>query len=91
MTTQKPDSELTAANATHELICQHVCRWTKTYAMRCHVLKTMPDGRLKLKVFGDRNWKNRDHISRIRYVEADRVRLRRQQTSEQGAHNGQSA
>ena len=46
--------ELTAKNATHELICQHVCRWTKTYAMACHVLKTMPDGRLKLLVFGER-------------------------------------
>lgn len=43
--------------------------------MRCHVLKDMGDGRLKLLVFGDRNWKHRDHISRIRYVEADRVCL----------------
>ena len=67
-------TELTAANATHQLICYHVCRWTKKYAMRCHILKEMGDGRLKLLVFGDRNWKDRDHISRIRYVEAGRVR-----------------
>lgn len=65
----------TAANATHHLICRHVCRWEKTYAMKCHVLKTMPDGRLKLLVFGDRNWKDREHLSRIRYVEAERVRV----------------
>lgn len=63
-----------STNATHHLVCQHVCRWTKTYLMKCHVLKTMPDGRLKVLVFGDRNCKDRDHLSRIRYVEADRIR-----------------
>lgn len=68
-------AEQTAANATYHLICQHVCRWTKTYAMRCPVLKSMADGRLKVLVFVDRNWKDRDHLSRIRYVEAGRVRL----------------
>lgn len=66
--------ELTAANATHHLICRHVCRWTKTYAMRCHILKAMPDGRLKVLVFGDRNWKDRDHMSRVRYVAAGKVK-----------------
>ncbi|KAA8697263.1 hypothetical protein ALQ64_200049 [Pseudomonas cannabina] len=66
----------TAANATHQLICQHVCRWTKTYVMPCHIIKTMPDGRYKLLVFGDRHWKGQDHLSRIRYVIASRVRLK---------------
>ncbi len=66
-------TELTAANATHRLICRHVLRWTKVYGMRCHVLKTMPGDRLKVLVFGERNWKGREHISRIRYVEASRV------------------
>jgi len=75
----------TADNATHQLICQHVCRWTKTYAMSCHVLKTMPDGRLKVLVFGERNWKGRSHISRVRYVEAGRVRL--MPNHGQAAHN----
>ncbi|MEF2048320.1 hypothetical protein V3399_30775 [Pseudomonas aeruginosa] len=65
--------KLTAANATHRLICHHVCRWTKIYAMPCHVLKAMPDGRLKVLVFGDRYWKEREQASRIRYVEACRV------------------
>lgn len=67
-------SELSHSNATHHLICYHVCRWRKKYAMRCHVLKDMGDGRLKLLVFGERNWKDREHISRTRYVEADRVK-----------------
>lgn len=44
-----------AANATHQLICQHICRWTKTYVMPCHILKTLPDGRLKVLVFGERH------------------------------------
>ncbi|RMR11244.1 hypothetical protein ALP90_200168 [Pseudomonas amygdali pv. ulmi] len=69
----------TAENATHQLICQHVCRWTKNYVMPCHVLKTMPDGRLKVLVFGDRNWKGREHISRIRYVEAYKVKENHEQ------------
>ncbi|WP_326430349.1 hypothetical protein VQ574_21740 (plasmid) [Stutzerimonas frequens] len=67
-------TEKTSANATHLLICRHVCRWTKTYGMRCHVLKVMPNERLKLLVFGERNWKGREHISRVRYVEASRVK-----------------
>jgi len=36
-------------------------------------MKEMPDGRLKVMVFGERNWKNRDHIKHVRYVEARRV------------------
>lgn len=66
---------LTAANATHHLECRHCCRWTKVYRMKCHVIKTMPDGRLKVLVFGERNWKDRDHVQRVRYVEADRVTI----------------
>ncbi len=65
-----------AANATHQLICQHICRWTKTYVMPCHILKTLPDGRLKVLVFGERHWKNRDHFSRVRHVAADRLQAR---------------
>lgn len=43
------------------------------YLMRCHVLKTMPDGRLKLAGHVNRNWKNTLHIRQMRYVEAYRV------------------
>lgn len=64
---------LTSENATHLLECYHCCRWVKRYHMRCHILKEMPDGRLKLKVFGDRNWRDMEHKSRIRYVPAHRV------------------
>ncbi|KPB90078.1 Uncharacterized protein AC502_1876 [Pseudomonas syringae pv. maculicola] len=36
----------------------------------------MPDGRVKVLVFGERNWKGREHISRIRYVEAYKVEVK---------------
>ncbi|RMV34042.1 hypothetical protein ALP12_200207 [Pseudomonas savastanoi pv. phaseolicola] len=73
MSIEQTQQEPTAANAPHRLICQHVCRWTKTYTMPCHVLNAMPDGRLKVLVFGDRYWKGREHVQRVRYVEAGRV------------------
>lgn len=39
--------------------------------MYCDVLKTMPDGRKKVRVYGERY--HRSSGSRIRYVEAGRV------------------
>lgn len=74
-------NDLTAANATHELACSHCCRWEKFYMMPCHVLKEMPGGRLKVLVFGERNWKDREHISKVRYVDAHRVHVRRQEAA----------
>ncbi|KPW63139.1 hypothetical protein ALO80_200027 [Pseudomonas caricapapayae] len=73
MSIEQTQQEPTTANAPHRLICQHVCRWTKTYTMPCHVIKAMPDGRLKVLVYGDRYWKGREHVQRVRYVEAGRV------------------
>lgn len=73
MTTAVDSPEASAVNAPYRLVCQHVCRWRKTYTMPCHILKAMPDGRLKVLVFGDRYWKGREHVQRVRYVEASRV------------------
>ena len=65
---------LSFENATHELECRHAIGQNgKTYYMRCHIIKTMPDGRLKLRVYGDRNWRDTGHIVKTRYVEAYRV------------------
>ncbi|HAT2580406.1 TPA: hypothetical protein I8273_004382 [Aeromonas hydrophila] len=68
-------NELTADNATHYLRCRHVLGHGVTnYRMRCHVIKTMPDGRLKVQVYGERYWNDeRRKKSKIRYVEAARV------------------
>ncbi|HID9812564.1 TPA: hypothetical protein ACXI4M_003893 [Pseudomonas aeruginosa] len=61
-------------NAKHLLRCSHVLGSNRReFHMRAELLGTMPDGRLKLRVFGRLFWKNTEHISRIRYVEAWRV------------------
>lgn len=67
--------ELSARDATHLLLCRHaIGEHGKHYYMRCHVLKTMADGRVKLRVYGDRYWKDTDHIVKVRYVDANRVK-----------------
>lgn len=63
-------------NATHLLECRHcIGQRCKTYLLRCHVLKTMPDGRLKVSVFGTQ-WKGQESVQRIRYVDAYKVSAR---------------
>lgn len=57
-----------------KLICRHVMgRNITDYTMDCEVVKTMPDGRLKIKVFGERFWRDRKDRVKVRYVEANRV------------------
>ena len=59
---------------THKLECAHaIGLHRKIYYMDCIPLKTMPDGRIKVKVFGDRYWSGKEHLSRIRYVQSRRV------------------
>lgn len=58
------------------------------FLMYCNVIKEMPDGRLKLKVFGYR-WTKTDG-EKIRYVEADRVLKTRQFCSLQINHKAES-
>lgn len=56
----------------HFLKCKHcIGRNTTYYAMYCDVIKEMPDGRIKLKVYGDRYW-HTDSV-KYRYVESWRV------------------
>ena len=66
-------------DATHSLSCSHVlCRSSRVdYSMDCIILKEMPDRRLKVLVFGERNKKGYDDKKRIRYVDKDRVRIKR--------------
>ena len=59
---------------THLLSCSHVIGGNrKRYSMPCDVIAVMPDGRVKVRVYGDRNWKNTQDKSRVRYVDASRV------------------
>ena len=70
-------NHLSAVNATHRLYCRHaIGQHGRSYHMKCHVLKTMPDGRLKIQVYGDRYWKDRMHVVRVRYVQSDRVSIK---------------
>ena len=68
-------TEPNVANAKHLLSCSHCIGDRCTYFwMKCELLKDMGDGRLKVRVFGELNWKNRDHLHRIRYVPSTKVR-----------------
>lgn len=70
--------DLNRNNATHLLACvQAIGNSRKSYMMPCHIVKKMQDGRLKIRVYGERYWNDerKDKIS-IRYVDANRVRVR---------------
>lgn len=60
---------LSYETATHVLDCAHVIgRNRREYQMRCHVLGKTKSGKVKVLVFGDRDWAGTSHLSRIRYV-----------------------
>jgi len=60
--------------ATHLLLCSHCIGSSTTYyKMRCVVLGKTKNGKIKIRVFGERNWAGRDHVSRIRYVDSWRL------------------
>lgn len=61
-------------SATHLLNCTH-CQGSsiKYYRMKCIVLGSTKSGKTKVVVFGERNWRDRENIKRIRYVDADRI------------------
>ncbi|MDQ2077550.1 hypothetical protein [Marinimicrobium sp. ABcell2] len=60
---------MAAPTITHKVLCTHSLNSLskRHYAMPCAVLKTMPDGRLKIRVYGYRGDTNMA-VSRIRYV-----------------------
>lgn len=69
----------TIKDATHYLKCRHAIGGHGfNYGMDCLILKDMKDGRVKILVFGDRYWKNKDHIKRIRYVSKRRIRIKKE-------------
>lgn len=64
-------------NATHNLLCRHaVGRNGYDYYMACIPLKTMQDGRIKVLVFGDRNWKQNEEKQSVRYVDSFKVSIK---------------
>jgi hypothetical protein len=68
---------ITAENSTHWLKCRHCvsARSCRDYVMHCLILSKMPNNRLKILVFGERDWKLNEfpNVMKIRYVDANRV------------------
>ena len=61
---------------THLLRCAHAIGLSRyEYSMPCIVLGKTKSGRTKIRVFGNRYWKNTSHRSRIRYVWGSRLYL----------------
>lgn len=65
---------LTILDATHLLMCKH-CIGTNcmAYDMHCIPISKTKAGKIKILVFGERNWKGKDHIKNIRYVNPSKV------------------
>lgn len=65
-------------NATHTVTYSHCIGGNcKYYAVRCHVLKEMPDGeRLKIRTFGNM-WIGSKDKTRVVYVDKYRVNPRK--------------
>ncbi len=64
------------SNATHLLKCKHcIGNRCNYYFMKCILKKITKSGKAKVLVFGERNWKDKEHIKNIRYVEKSRIQL----------------
>lgn len=67
---------LSITDATHNLQCSHcIGKSVSYYKMRCVLLGTTKTGMAKVLVFGERNWRGREHIKRVRYVDFERVSI----------------
>lgn len=69
------------SQATHYLECKHcIGRSCSYYVMDCIPLGETKSGKVKILVFGERNWKGKEHIKNIRYVDAARLRAKQSKT-----------
>ena len=66
----------TIDDARHVLRCSHQFGKGrgKAYWMKCRLLHTSKTGKACIVVFGERNWKDREHVKQIRYVEFTRLK-----------------
>ena len=70
-------SEYTIKDATHLLKCKHcIGSRCNDYLMEAIILGHLKNGKVKVLVFGDRNWKGRDNVKKIRYVDAIKLKLK---------------
>lgn len=62
-------SKYDVSDATHLLKCRHqIGRNGFNYTMPCLILDTTESGNIKVVVFGERYWKYKYHIKKIRYL-----------------------
>jgi hypothetical protein len=65
--------ELTHSDATHVLSCKHcIGKHCMNYYMKCIVIAECKSS-VKILVFGERNWKNKEHVKRVRYVNRNKI------------------
>jgi len=65
----------TVNQATHNLSCRHcICNHSNFYMMKCLPVATTKSGKVKIVVFGDRDWAGRDDHKRVRYVDGSRLK-----------------
>ncbi len=60
---------------THLLRCRHCVghNHCREYTMPCNILGKTKSGKIKIEVFGERDWANREHIRKVRYVQSYRL------------------
>lgn len=62
------------SNATHLIQCKHcIGKNCKYYQMRGTWISKTNSGKIKMVVFGERNWKGKEHIKNIRYFSEERL------------------
>ena len=62
------------SDCTYLLVCRHcIGRNCRDYYMPCILLGKTKNGKRKLIVFGERDWKGKEHIKRIKYVNNSRL------------------
>jgi len=66
---KKQIGDYTIEEATHLLDCRHaIGSHGRDYCMKCIILGKTKSGNYKLLVFGERNWKGKEHIKNVRYI-----------------------
>lgn len=70
MTNKEAIEKYSIEDATHLLAQKHcIGQRCKYYSMKCIPLgEVLFSGKQKALVFGERNWKEKEHIKKIRYV-----------------------
>jgi len=72
---KKKNIEFGIKDCTHKLQCSHVIGKIRyNYDMDCIPLKTMPNGKIKILVFGNRYWKGYENKKKIRYVNPKKLK-----------------